>query len=80
MYRNIVKVTNVKWLNNRSDTVWRDTLEIITITKPVWRVLYKPPLPKRVGDLQWRILHGAVAINSFVAMLNPNVSESCPFL
>ncbi len=78
LYRSIVKVTNIKWLN-RSDTVWRDTLEITEKTKPVWRILYKPPLPKRVGDLQWRILHGAIAVNSFVAMLNPNVSENCPF-
>lgn len=54
-------------------------MEITETTKPVVRVLYKPPLPKRVGKLQWRILHGDVAVNSFVAMMNPNVSESCPF-
>ncbi|KAJ4935377.1 hypothetical protein JOQ06_016913 [Pogonophryne albipinna] len=27
---------------------------------PEWRALYKPPLTKRGGDLQWRILHAAV--------------------
>jgi len=78
LYRSIVKVMNIKWLKNRSDTIWRDTLEMTETTKPVWRILYKPPLPKRVGDHQWRILHGAL-VNSFVAMLNPNVSENCPF-
>lgn len=78
LYRSIVKVMNIKWLN-RNDTVWRETLEMTETTKPVWRILYKPPLPKRVGDLQWRILHGAIAVNSFVAMLNPNVNENCPF-
>ncbi len=29
---------DIKWLN-RSDTVWRDTLEITEKTKPVWRIL-----------------------------------------
>jgi len=45
-----------------------------------WKELHRSSLPKRVGDLQWRILHGTIAVNSFVAMLNPNVREHCcPF-
>lgn len=29
-----------------------------------WRFLYKPPTEKRTADLQWRIVHGAVATNT----------------
>ena len=47
--------------------------------KPAWRVLYKPSLKKRTGDLQWRILHGAIAVNAFISMINPTVSSKCPF-
>lgn len=47
--------------------------------KPEWRSLYKPPLSKRAGDLQWRILHGIIAVNSFISVLNPEVSSECPF-
>ncbi len=48
-------------------------------TKPEWRSLYKPPLTKRTGDLQWRILNGAVAVNAFISVLNPEVDSVCPF-
>ena len=41
--------------------------------------MYKPPLTKDTGDLQWRILHGIVAVNALVAVLNPEVSNRCPF-
>jgi len=79
LYQNCVKVLNKKVLNGRVDTVWRDKLCLDHSIKPVWRVLYKPPLEKRVGDLQWRILHGAVAVNAFISVINPNVSNGCPF-
>uniref|UniRef100_A0A8C1S2L1 Reverse transcriptase domain-containing protein n=1 Tax=Cyprinus carpio TaxID=7962 RepID=A0A8C1S2L1_CYPCA len=79
IYRSCVKVLNKKTLNGRVETVWRDKLGFDTNVKPGWRILYKPPLEKRVGDLQWRILHGAVAVNSFVSVINPNVCNVCPF-
>lgn len=34
---------------------------------------------KRTGDLQWRILHGAIAVNAFISVINPTVSKRCPF-
>lgn len=79
MYRSCVKILNSKVLNGRVDTVWRDKLDLNQNIKPVWRVFYKPPLEKRVGDLQWRILHSAVAVNSFVHVINPIVCNQCPF-
>ncbi len=47
--------------------------------KPEWRVLYKPPLSKRTGDLQWRILHGAIAVNSFISVLDSKNDPGCSF-
>ncbi|MPV02346.1 hypothetical protein FVA96_24450 [Escherichia coli] len=37
------------------------------------------PLKKRTADLQWRILHGAVASNAFISVINPTVLSKCPF-
>ena len=79
MYKGCVKALNRCKLNGRVDTVWRQTLELDDGVKPIWRVLYKPPIKKRTGDLQWRILHGVIAVNSFISMINPTVSSSCPF-
>lgn len=78
-YRTLVKVLNKHTLMGRSDTVWREKLGIPVDIAPVWRVLYKPPLSKRSGDLQWRILHGAIGVNAFVAVINPAFSDKCPF-
>lgn len=47
--------------------------------KGSWRALYKKPTEKRVGDLQWRIVHGVLATNRHIARLNPLVGEGCPF-
>ncbi len=78
LYKACVLVFNKKLLNNKIDTPWRSFLKIDNV-KPEWRVLYKPPLAKRVGDIQWRVLHGAIAVNAFVSVLNPEVSSECPF-
>lgn len=47
--------------------------------RPAWRALYKPPLTKKVADLQWRVLHGIVAVNAFLSVINEGVSDKCPF-
>ena len=79
VYKNLVKVANRATLKGRTDTVWRDKLGIDDKTKPVWRVFYKSPLTKRTGDLQWRILHGAIAVNAIVSVMNPTICDTCPF-
>ena len=79
VYRYCVKALNKKKLDGKNDSVWRDKLNVDRNVVPVWRVLYKAPLRKRSGDLQWRILHGALAVNVFLAKLNPAVSCKCPF-
>lgn len=46
---------------------------------PVWSILYKPPLTKRVEDLQWMFLHGIVAVNAFISVVNPSADDKCMF-
>ncbi|KAI3373021.1 hypothetical protein L3Q82_023456, partial [Scortum barcoo] len=53
-YRNCVKTIHRKGLCNRAPSVWTGRLSGMN---PQWRTLYKPPLKKRTGDLQWRVLH-----------------------
>ncbi|TWW54587.1 Transposon TX1 uncharacterized 149 kDa protein ORF 2, partial [Takifugu flavidus] len=67
-------VLNRRGLSNRSTSVWADRLGGDGAC-PCWRVLYKPPLKKRTGDLQWRILHGAVALNALLLKINNAVSD-----
>lgn len=66
-------------LKRRVDTKWREYLSISSEITPAWRCLYKPPIPKRSGDLQWRVLHCAVATNNFVSKFNGMVLSTCPF-
>jgi len=79
LYRLCVLILNKKTLDKRVDTPWRSVLKVGDEVRPEWRVLYKPPLSKRTGDLQWRILHGAIAVNSFVSILDSKNNSGCPF-
>ena len=44
-----------------------------------WRCYYKGPLQKRSGDLQWRIVHGAIASNVHLAHFDSGRNTECPF-
>uniref|UniRef100_A0A3Q3EUV6 Reverse transcriptase domain-containing protein n=1 Tax=Labrus bergylta TaxID=56723 RepID=A0A3Q3EUV6_9LABR len=77
-YMNCVKAIHKAGLCNRPPTVWSNRLGA-NGAGPQWRILYKPPLKKRTADLQWRILHGAIASNAFLSVLNPAVLNTCPF-
>ncbi|KAK0155418.1 Transposon TX1 uncharacterized protein [Merluccius polli] len=66
-------------LANRQDTKWRQHGQVPPNLSPTWRLLYKPPISKRVGDLQWRVLHLAIPTNRFVSRFNPDVMPTCPF-
>ena len=79
LYQGCVKVLNKQQLKNRTDTPWREHLKVNADVKPKWSVLYKPPLTKNTGDLQWRILHGIIAVNVFLAVINPGDTDCCPF-
>lgn len=77
MYKSLVKILNKDKLNGRVDTPWRAHFGLDDEVKPEWRTLYKPPLTKKVGDLQWRVLHGIVAVNAFISVINSNVNPFC---
>ncbi len=79
LYRACVIAFNKNYLAKKSDTPWRLFFGLNENVKPEWRIIYKPPLSKKVGDLQWRILHGILAVNSFVSVLNVEVKDDCPF-
>ncbi len=68
----------VRCLNKKKLQQWTH-LSLEEKDCPEWRSLYKAPLCKRVADLQWRILHGILAVNAFISILNLTVSNICPF-
>lgn len=70
---------NKRQLSGRTDIVWGDKLKVKECQKPIWRVFYKPLLNKRIGNVQWRILHRGIAVNSFVPKVKKDASEWCPF-
>ncbi|KAF4091480.1 hypothetical protein AMELA_G00037490 [Ameiurus melas] len=79
LYTACLKVLNIKNLNGGVGTPWRSVLSFNDDIKPEWRALYKPPITKKFADLQWRILHGIVSVNSFISILNPGVTQECSF-
>ncbi len=79
LYVTCVKVTNTHLLSGVMSSKWIDFLGMDISPKGSWRSLYKRPIDKRTGDLQWRIVHGAIATNRHVVHLNPNVGVGCLF-
>ncbi len=79
LYHICVKAVYFEQIKDRSDTKWREFLTVPAELSPSWRILYKGPLPKRSGDLQWRLLHCTLPTNSHVSKFNLNVSPSCYF-
>ena len=79
LYRLLVKTLNIKKLSGWTDTPWRSFFGGASEAGPQWRSLYKPPLSKRHGDLQWRLLHGIMAVNTFMSIIKDTVEDKCPF-
>lgn len=53
----MVECLNRQKLKRQADFPWRAHLGLGEEVQPEWRSLYKPPLTKRVADLQWRLIH-----------------------
>lgn len=79
IYHICAKSAHFEQLKDRIDTKWRAYLSVPRDVNPSWRLLYKPPVPKRCGDLQWRILHSVLATNNFVSKFNEMVLPECSF-
>ncbi len=79
IYIMCVKVWHLNILESVSESKWLEVLGPGASPKRCWRSLYKPPIEKRSGDLQWRIVHGIIATNRHRAHLDPEVGVGCPF-
>lgn len=79
LYAVCVKISHLNELQNVKKSKWHGLLGGEGPSNGVWRCLYKYPLPKRSGDLQWRIVHGAISTNIYLAHLDPERSRECPF-
>ena len=73
LYQACVIVFNKIVVDNKVDTPSRTVLKLSQDVRPEWRAFYKPPLDKRVADLQWRLLHGAIAVHAITRRLVRNV-------
>ena len=75
----MVKCLNRQRLQHWSQLPWWAQLALGEEVQPEWRSFYKPPLSKRVADLQWRLPHGILAVNAFISALISAVPNTCPF-
>lgn len=69
MYK-CVKVFNKNNLDGKIDAPWHNVLHLSE-----WGALYKSPLHKKTRDLLWRMLHGTIAVNAFVSVINQEVNQ-----
>ncbi|CAM5111166.1 unnamed protein product [Natator depressus] len=65
-------------LVSRPDTKWRDLLPPLEGEQSRWASLYSTLVPRPVGDISWRLLHGAVSMGVFLTWFNP-IPDTCPF-
>ncbi|KAI4877207.1 hypothetical protein NFI96_007832 [Prochilodus magdalenae] len=57
LYCVCTKTLNFQALKDLHDTKWAEVLGSGSSPKGSWRSLYKRPIEKRMGDLQWRLVH-----------------------
>ena len=79
LYSLCVKVGHQRVLERVGAWRWSEVFGPGFPSRGCWRSLYKPPIEKRTADLQWRLVHGAIATNRHVAYLDPAVGRGCPF-
>ena len=58
---------------------WNETLSAGAFLTPNWKVMYRSPTVGRTGDLNWRLVHKALATQVLRQKFNPSVSNSCRF-
>ncbi len=74
-----VKVTSYSSLKSVKESKWTDIFGAEFSPMGCWRSLYKPPIEKRTADLQWRVIHWAIATNKHAAHFDSNVVKECVF-
>ncbi|CAM4585660.1 unnamed protein product [Caretta caretta] len=65
-------------LVSRPDTKWRDLLPLLEGEQPRWTSLYSTLVPRPIGDISWRLLHGAVSMGVFLTRFT-SIPDTCPF-
>lgn len=79
IYLTSVKVLYHTVLKMHRESKWTDIFGIDSSPRGCWRSLYKTPIEKRTADLQWRIVHWAIATNKHVAHFDSAVTKKCVF-
>ena len=79
IYNISVKVSNLRSLAGVKVSRWTKFFGMGSSPRGCWRSLYKPPVDKRTGDLQWRIVHRAIATYRYLVHLDPGTGKGCPF-
>ncbi len=79
LYNLCVKTVHKVALKERQPLKWTRSFGPNFPLREQWRSLYKFPLEKRSGDLQWRLINGAIATNRYVSRLDPAVRGECEF-
>lgn len=80
LYTTCVKVSYTNSLEGLKESKRQEVFGPGASPKGRWRTLYKPPIEKRSGDLQWRIVHGIIATNRHRAHLDSQVGRGVPIL
>ncbi|CAM4654944.1 unnamed protein product, partial [Caretta caretta] len=78
LYTLVLHTLHALTLVSRPDTKWRDLLPPLEGEQPLWASLYSTLVPRLVGDISWRLLHGAVSMGTYLARFNP-IPDTCPF-
>ncbi len=74
LYNLCVKTIHKEALKERQPLKWTRSFGPNFPLREQWRSLYKFPLEKRSGDLQWRLINGAISTNRYASHLNPAVT------
>ncbi|CAM4468655.1 unnamed protein product [Lepidochelys kempii] len=78
LYTLMLHTLHAHTLVSRPDTKWRDLLPPLEGEQPRWASLYSTLVPRPVGDISWRLLHGAVSTGVFLTRFTP-IPDTCPF-
>ena len=70
-----VKTLNLSSLEGMEESRWTEFFGPDVSPKGSWWSVYKLPVEKWTADLQWRIVHSAIAINR--VHLDPELTEGC---
>jgi len=64
LYTACVKTMNYKDLKDQIGSKWTLVLGSGSFPSGSWQTLYKKPCEERMGDLQWKIVHGVLATDT----------------